>query len=80
MMIKIARAIVTPLRNFRCRWCKKRKKNIPFLLGEDGRTFVSRDFLIVVDAYHQIIAQCFRLPQGICMTKVHHVITAIRNV
>lgn len=58
-----------------------KKINIsPFGLCENRGSFVLGDFFIVVNTDHQVIAESFRLPQSVGVTKMDHVIAGKKNL
>lgn len=51
----------------------------PFLLCEHRRAFVLGDFGVVVDPDDQLVAEGFRLPEGVGVPEVHHVVAEMRT-
>ena len=51
--------------------------NKPTYLVEYGRAFIHCNFCISVDTYDQVVTHGFCLSEGVCVTIMNHVITAI---
>jgi hypothetical protein len=52
-------------------------QQLPFLLCENGRSFVLSDVSVIVNSSYQLITERFRLSQRIRVAKVNHVIAEI---